>query len=468
MSRKSGRQSRLRSRFHKEIARAAQGYVASLAFDRRLYRHDIEGSIAHARMLAKQGLISDSEANLIVSGLVAIREEIGQGKFDFKTEYEDIHMSIEQRLFEKIGDVAGKLHTARSRNDQIAVDMRLFLKETIKETISRIREFQEAIVGLAEKNKTVIMPGYTHLQQAQPVLFAHHLLAYFEMLERDIMRFNDCLKRADVLPLGSGALAGVAYPVDREFLAKELGFSQISRNSIDAVSDRDFVIEYEAAAAITMMHLSRLAEEIVLWSSQEFGFVEIDEAYATGSSIMPQKRNPDIAELARGKAGRVYGNLVAILTVMKGLPLAYNRDMQEDKEGLFDTVDTLISTLEVLCGLLGTLKINAARMRDSVSSYVLATDLADYLTKKGLPFRKAYEVVAGLIKYAADRGKDLHSLSLAEYQRFSPLFGEDVYAVTLETSVNARNVVGGTAMEQVSAALIRARKTLEAHGDHRA
>ncbi len=463
MSRKSEGQSRLRRRFHKQVARAAQDYVASLGFDRRLYRHDIEGSIAHAKMLAKQGLISHSEANLIVSGLTEVKEEIERGEFDFKAECEDIHMSIEERLFEKIGDVAGKLHTARSRNDQIAVDMRLFVKEAVSDTIDRIRKLQKAIVELADDNKTAIMPGYTHLQQAQPVLFAHHLLAYFEMLERDVMRFSDCLKRADVLPLGSGALAGVTYPVDREFLAKELGFSQISRNSIDAVSDRDFVIEYEAAAAITMMHLSRLAEEIVLWSSQEFGFVEIDEAYATGSSIMPQKKNPDVAELARGKTGRVYGDLIAILTVMKGLPLAYNRDMQEDKEGLFDTVDTLLSTLEVLCGLLGTLKVNTVRMREAMSGYILATDLADYLTKKGLPFREAYGIVAELTKYAADRGKDLHALTLAEYQRFSRLFNEDVYTITLEASANARNVVGGTAAKQVSTALTGARRILEAH-----
>lgn len=463
MSRKSEGQSRLRRRFHKQVARAAQDYVASLGFDRRLYRQDIEGSIAHAKMLAKQGLISHSEADLIVSGLAEVKEEIERGEFDFKAECEDIHMSIEERLFEKIGDVAGKLHTARSRNDQIAVDMRLFVKEAVSDTIDRIRKLQKAIVELADDNKTAIMPGYTHLQQAQPVLFAHHLLAYFEMLERDVMRFSDCLKRADVLPLGSGALAGVTYPVDREFLAKELGFSKISRNSIDAVSDRDFVIEYEAAAAITMMHLSRLAEEIVLWSSQEFGFVEIDEAYATGSSIMPQKKNPDVAELARGKTGRVYGDLIAILTVMKGLPLAYNRDMQEDKEGLFDTVDTLLSTLEVLCGLLGTLKVNTVRMREAMSGYILATDLADYLTKKGLPFREAYGIVAELTKYAADRGKDLHALTLAEYQRFSRLFNEDVYTLTPEASVNARNVVGGTAAKQVSTALTGARRILEAH-----
>jgi len=461
MSRKSRGHHSLRRRFHKQVAKSVQDYVASLGFDRRLYRQDIAGSIAHAKMLARQGLISDSEASLIISGLIAIREEIERGDFNFKPECEDIHMSIEDRLFEKIGDVAGKLHTARSRNDQIATDMRLFVKEAIKETVDRVRKLQRAIVGLAESNRTVIMPGYTHLQQAQPILFAHHLLAYFEMLERDAMRFTDCLKRADVLPLGSGALAGVAYPVDREFLAEELGFSQISHNSVDAVSDRDFVVEYQATAAIMMMHLSRLAEEIVLWSSHEFNFVEIDDAYATSSSIMPQKKNPDVAELARGKSGRVYGNLVAILTLMKGLPLAYNRDMQEDKEGLFDTVDTVKSTLDVLCGLLSTLRINRGRMREAMSSYILATDLADYLVKKGLPFREAHGVVAELTKYALERGKGLNELSLKEYQQFSPLFSQDVYGITLEASINARNVFGGTATEQVAAALARAKKLLD-------
>ncbi|MCX6008634.1 MAG: argininosuccinate lyase, partial [Chloroflexi bacterium] len=378
MAKKDETKDRLRSRFQKGVDKAVEKYVASIPFDWRLYKHDIAGSIAHAQMLAKQGLISEKDAELIVSGLAAIRDEIERGKLEFKPELEDIHMSIESRLFERIGEVAGKLHTARSRNDQVALDLRLFVKEAISETVSRLRDFQRALLGVAEANKTVIMPGYTHLQQAQPVLFAHHLLAYFEMLQRDVVRFQDCLRRTDVLPLGSGALAGVAYPVDRDSVARKLGFSEISANSLDAVSDRDFVIEYESAAAITMMHLSRLAEEMVLWSSAEFGFVELDEAYAASSSIMPQKKNPDVAELARGKTGRVYGNLLSLLTVMKGLPLAYNRDMQEDKEGLFDTVDTLLSTLEVFTGLIKTLKINTARMQQAMSgSYILATDLAD-------------------------------------------------------------------------------------------
>jgi len=459
MAKKDEVKGHLRSRFQKGADKAAEKYVASISFDWRLYKYDIAGSIAHAQMLAKQGLISEKDVELIVSGLTSIRDEIEQGKFEFKPELEDIHMSIESRLFEKVGDVAGKLHTARSRNDQVALDMRLFVKEAILEAVSRLKDFQLVLLDVAEANKTAIMPGYTHLQQAQPILFAHHLLAYFEMLQRDVARFQDCLKRTDVLPLGSGALAGVAYPVDRNFIAQKLGFNEVSANSLDAVSDRDFVIEYEAAAAMTMMHLSRLEEEIVLWSSAEFGFVELDDAYATSSSIMPQKKNPCVAELARGKTGRVYGNLLSLLTVMKGLPLAYNRDMQEDKEGLFDTVDTLISTLGVVTGLMKTLKINAAQMARAVSdSYILATDLADYLVKKGLPFRQAHSIVGKLVQYVIGKNKSFKELSLGEYRNFSPLFAGDVYGITVETSVEARDIVGGTAPKQVVAALARARK----------
>ena len=466
MAKKDEVKGHLRSRFKKGVDKAVEKYVASISFDLRLYKHDIAGSIAHAHMLAKQELISKKDAELIVSGLVSIRDEIEQGKFEFKPELEDIHMNIESRLFEKIGDVAGKLHTARSRNDQVALDMRLFVKEAISETISRLKDFQLVLLDIAEANKAVIMPGYTHLQQAQPVLFAHHLLAYFEMTQRDVVRFQDCLKRTDVLPLGSGALAGVAYPVDRNFIAQKLGFSEVSANSLDAVSDRDFVIEYEAAAAISMMHISRLAEEIVLWSSAEFGFVELDEAYATSSSIMPQKKNPDVAELARGKTGRVYGNLLSLLTIMKGLPLAYNRDMQEDKEGLFDTVDTLISTLEVFTGLIKTLKTNSARMEQPMTgSYILATDLADYLVKKGLPFRQAHSIVGKLVQYAIGKSKGFQELSLDEYRVFSPLFADDVYSITVKTSVQARNTVGGTAPAQVVAALSRAKKLIRARNE---
>lgn len=459
MAKKDEVKGHLRSRFQKGVDKRVEKYVASIPFDWRLYKQDIAGSMAHAQMLANQGLISKKEAELIIRGLVSIREEIEQGKLEFKLELEDIHMNIESRLFEKIGDVAGKLHTARSRNDQVALDLRLFVKEAIGETVSKLKHFQLALLDVAEVNKSVIMPGYTHLQQAQPVLFAHHLLAYFEMLQRDVMRFQDCLKRTDVLPLGSGALAGVGYSIDRDFVAKKLEFSELSRNSLDAVSDRDFVIEYEAAASIAMMHVSRLAEEIVLWSSEEFSFVELDEAYATSSSIMPQKKNPDVVELARGKTGRVYGNLLGLLTVMKGLPLAYNRDMQEDKEGLFDTADKLLTTLEVFAGLIKTLKIDADRMRQVMSgSYLLATDVADYLVRKGLPFRQAHKIVGELVQYAIGKSKSFGELSLDEYRSFSPLFADDVYGITVDTSVAARNVIGGTAPEQVLASLSRARK----------
>ena len=454
--------SHIRGRFQVQADKSAAQYTASIPFDWRLYRHDIAGSIAHARMLAKQGIISPAEARIITDGLVAIGEEIAQGKFQFKPELEDIHMNIEARLIEKVGEVGGKLHTARSRNDQVALDMRLFAKEAIAETLKRLKEFQSVLITLAGANKDVVMPGYTHLQPAQPVLLAHHLLAYFEMLQRDVSRFTDCLERTDVMPLGSGALAGVAYEIDRDFLAQELGFSQISRNSMDAVSDRDFVIEYEAAASLCLMHLSRLSEEIILWSSAEFDFIEIDEAYATGSSIMPQKKNPDVAELVRGKTGRAYGHLMAMLTTMKGLPLAYNRDMQEDKEGFFDTVDTLLSSLEVFAGMVRTLKIKPESTRSAVKrSYILATDLADYLVKKGSPFRTAHDIVARLIGYAADKSKSLDELTLDEYRQFSPLFADDVYSITIESSLAVRNTVGGTAPGQVERAIATARNIVE-------
>jgi argininosuccinate lyase len=454
--------SHIRGRFQKKADKAAAEYTASIPFDWQLYPYDIAGSIAHAKMLAKQGIISAKEAETIINGLTAIKDEIKQGKFQFKPELEDIHMNIEARLIEKVGEVGGKLHTARSRNDQVALDMRLFIRDAILITIAGLKELQRALISLAEANKDVIIPGYTHLQSAQPVLLAHHLLAYFEMLQRDISRFNDCLKRTDVMPLGSGALAGVTYKnIDREFVAKELDFSQLSQNSLDAVSDRDFVLEYEAVASLCMMHLSRLAEEVILWSSAEFDFIELDEAYATGSSIMPQKKNPDVAELARGKTGRVYGNLMALLTTMKALPLAYNKDMQEDKEGLFDTVDTLLSTLEVFTGMVKTLKVKPENARRAVErGYILATDLADYLVKKGEAFRTAHETVAKLVSYAIEKDKPFSELSLAEYKKFSPLFEKDVHSITIESSIAARDVVGGTAPKQVEKALANARKLI--------
>jgi len=451
--------SHIRGRLNKAADKLVNKYTASIPFDWRLYQHDIAGSIAHAKMLAGQGIIASKEAESIVSGLKAIKDEIEQGKLQFKPELEDIHLNIEACLIDKVGEVGGKLHTARSRNDQVALDLRLWAKEAIAETISKLRGLQRALIDLAQANKEVAMPGYTHLQPAQPVLLAHHLLAYFEMLQRDIDRFGDCLKRTDVMPLGSGALAGVGYNIDREFLARELGFSEISQNSLDAVSDRDFVIEYEAAASLGMMHLSRLAEEIILWSSAEFNFIELDDAYATASSIMPQKKNSDVVELVRGKTGRVYGHLTAMLTTMKALPLAYNRDMQEDKEGFFDCVDTLLATLEVVTGMVKTIGVKKENMKQATQrGYLLATDLADYLVGKGEPFRSAHNTVGRLVSYAAQKGKALNELSPAEYKQFSPLFSEDVRSITTETSIAARDNTGGTAPKQVNKALARARK----------
>ena len=453
--------SHIRGRFQKDADKLVIKFTASTPFDWRLYPYDIAGSIAHAKMLAKQGIISNKEAKIITEGLASIKEEIEQDKFLFKPELEDIHMNIEARLIEKVGELGGKLHTARSRNDQVALDMRLFTRDAIAETLSRLKGLQQALINLAEANKDVIMPGYTHLQRAQPVLFAHHLLAYFEMFRRDTDRFNDCLKRTDVMPLGSGAVAGVAYDIDREFVAKELGFSQISRNSMDAVSDRDFIVEYEAAASICMMHLSRIAEEIILWSSAEFDFIELDEAYVTGSSIMPQKKNPDVAELVRGKTGRVYGRLVALLATMKALPLSYNRDMQEDKEGFFDSVDTLLSSLKVFTGMLKTMKVKAENTAQATrQGYLLATDLADYLVKKGEAFRNAHDIVGRLVSYAIEKGKSFSELKLTKYKRFSPLFGNDVYSITVEASLIARDNTGGTAPRQIEQALATARKII--------
>ena len=460
--------SQIRGRFKKQVNRSAQTYTASVGFDWRLYPYDIAGSIAHARMLAKQGIISEKDAGVIVKGLTSIRKEIDEGKFEFKPELEDIHMNIEARLIEKVGETGGKLHTARSRNDQVALDLRLFTREAISRTLANLREFQQALISVAEANKSVVIPGYTHLQRAQPVLLAHHLLAYFEMLQRDAGRLTDCLKRTDVMPLGSGAVAGVAYNINREFLARELGFSQISQNSIDAVSDRDFIVEYQAAASLCMMHLSRLAEEIILWSSEEFNFIELDDAYATGSSIMPQKKNPDVAELVRGKTGRVYGNLVALLTTMKALPLSYNRDMQEDKEGLFDTVDTLLSTLEVFSGMIKTLRLKPENTREAAQhGYILATDVADYLVKKGESFRAAHDIVARLVSYAMEKGKSFSELKLTEYKAVSPLFGEDVYSITVESSLAARVNIGGTSPEQVAGQLAAVRKLIRDSADEK-
>jgi argininosuccinate lyase len=449
-------------RFAKKTHPLVDMYTSSLDVDSALYHEDIQASIAHARMLGKQGIIPRADADEIVRGLREIEKEIENGGFALDDSLEDIHTNIEARLEEKIGEAAGRLHTARSRNDQAATDLRLFLKERIVETITAINLLQSALLDVAERHRDAVLPGYTHLQRAQPVLLAHHLLAYFEMLERDRQRLAQCYDRSDVLPLGSGALAGVPYPIDREAVAKELGFANVSRNSIDAVSDRDFVVEFLFCSAVCMMHLSRLAEEIVLWSSAEFGFIELDDAFATGSSIMPQKKNPDVAELARGRTGRTYGNLLGFLTTLKGLPLSYNRDLQEDKEALFDTHQALFSALVILAEMLPTIQINEARMRAAAAAnFALATDVADFLVRKGLPFRQAHQTVGKLVSYAQKQGKELSELTLKEYQRFSPLFSEEVLQIDLASSLRSRIVPGGTAPEQVTRALREARRRLQ-------
>ena len=449
-------------RFDRPTDQAVEAYTSSIDVDRRMVREDVAGSIAHARMLARQGIIPAQDAERIVAGLQTVLDEVERGAYVFDPSLEDVHMNVEARLTQLIGpEAAGKLHTARSRNDQVALDVRLFTLRASDEVLAGIRRMQETLLDLAERHVDDILPGYTHLQRAQPVVLGHYLLAYVEMLGRDAGRFRDCAARTAVSPLGSGALAGVPYPLDRQSVADELGLPALSENSLDAVSDRDFIVEFGAAAAICMMHLSRMAEEIVLWSTAEFGFVTLDDAFATGSSIMPQKKNPDVAELARGKTGRVYGNLMAILTVLKALPLAYNRDLQEDKHGLFDTYDTLTSTLDVLARMLPTVAFHTDRMRAAArANYALATDVADYLVRKGLPFREAHHVVGALVGYAIKLEKELHELTLEEYRGFSPLFEEDVRAIDLSDSVRARDVPGGTAPNQVRAALARARARL--------
>jgi argininosuccinate lyase len=435
-------------------------YTSSLTADRRIALEDVRGSIAHARMLGQRGLIPPGDAEEILSGLLQIREEIEQGRFEFNERLEDVHMNVEARLAQIIGPAAGRLHTARSRNDQVATDLRLWLKEAVAETIAALHDLQISLVELAAANRRVVMPGYTHLQRAQPVLLAHHLLAYFEMFERDIGRFADCYARTDVMPLGSGALAGVPYQIDREMVARELEFAAISANSIDAVSDRDFVLEYLAAASIAMMHVSRLAEEIVLWSTTEFGFVDLPDAFATGSSIMPQKKNPDVAELARGRTGKVYGALMAVLTTMKGLPLAYNRDLQEDKEPLFTAHDTLNATLSILAEMVGNLRFKPLSTRRASGGFLLATDIADYLTWKGMPFREAHKLVGQLVAYCEAERKDPSRLSLEEYRRFSDLFDEEILQLSVRASLRARDVPGGTAPRRVAQAIRRARTIL--------
>jgi argininosuccinate lyase len=449
-------------RFSEPTDPGARAFTASLPFDHRLWRVDLAGSEAWARALAKGGVLVETELDTILRGLAEIRGELEQGTFPFRLELEDIHMNIERRLIEKVGPVGGKLHTGRSRNDQIALDMRLWLREEIDAIRAAIRDVQAALLDQAERHRDCPMPGYTHLQRAQPVLLAHHLLAYVFMLQRDRERYADARRRLDVLPLGAGALAGTTVPVDRHALARDLGFASPSPNSMDAVSDRDFALEFLAASAILAMHLSRFGEEVVLWASAEFGFVDLPDAYATGSSIMPQKKNPDVAELVRGKTGRVYGALVRLLTVMKGLPLAYHSDMQEDKEGFFDAADTLRGCLAVLAPFVGALGFRPGRLRALAGEgYATATDLAGYLAQRGLPFREAHEVVGKAVALALTRGVPLRDLPLEELRALSPVFGPDFReAVTVEASLAARHVYGGTAPEAVQRALAEARALL--------
>ena len=451
-------------RFEGDTHPKVEAFTASIHFDRRLAPHDIAGSIAHAQMLAKCGLLSKKEMEAIVAGLTEIQAEIERGEFRTDPALEDIHMHIEHRLREKVGEVAGKLHTARSRNDQVALDLRLYLREAIGQIREGIRSLQAGLVAKAEVNLETIMPGYTHLQRAQPLLLAHHLLAYFEMFQRDRERLAGCLERVNVLPLGAGALAGTTFPIDPHFVAELLGFPRIAANSLDAVADRDFAAEFLACAALVMMHCSRLGEELVLWASAEFGFVALPDALATGSSMMPQKKNPDVAELARGKAGRVYGALVGLLTVLKGLPMSYNRDLQEDKEGLFDAADTTQTTLVALTALLTGIRFQPDRMRAAAAGgYLNATDAADYLAAKRLPFRQAHELVGRLVRHCVDRGCPIEALTLEELREFSPLFDRDVFEyLAVEACVARRASPGGTGPAAVRRALQDAARRLKA------
>lgn len=441
-----------KGRFTKTANASANEFNASITFDKRLYKEDIAGSIAHAKMLVKQGILTQKEADTIVSALSAIEKDIAQDKVTFSIDSEDIHMNIESILTERIGDVGKKLHTARSRNDQVAVDCRLFVKEEIEQVKELLHGLLKALTVLAEKNQETIMPGYTHLQRAQPVTFAYHLLAYCQMFKRDISRFEDCRDRMDWLPLGSGALAGTTYDTDREFLATELGFSHVTENAMDSVSDRDFVIEYISACSICMMHLSRFCEELILWSSKEFSFVEISDIYATGSSIMPQKKNPDMAELIRGKTGRMYGDLVAILTVMKGLPLAYNKDMQEDKEPLFDATDTLKNSLNIFTEMISTMEVRTDQMEKAAKyGYMNATDAADYLVEKGIPFRDCHAIIGSLVLYCINNNCAIEDCSLEKLQQFSPKFEEDIYEkISNIACINGKISKGSTSFASVS------------------
>ena len=437
-------------------------FTRSLHYDRRLYSQDIAGSLAHVSMLGKQEIISLQEASKIQSGLESILKEIEDATFPWRNELEDIHMNIERRLFDKIGTLAGKLHTARSRNDQVALDLRMYVKESCEGIEERLEVLQETLLELAETHLETIIPGYTHLQRAQPVLLSHHFLAYFEMFQRDKVRYMRVRDSADVMPLGSGALAGLPYPIDRTYVAAKLDFSSISENSMDAVSDRDFLLEFHSATATCAVHISRLAEDLILWSTEEFGFIRLGEEFTTGSSIMPQKRNPDFAELARGKTGRIFGNLLSLLTVLKGLPLTYNRDLQEDKEGFFDSDDTIVAILDMLPGMLTSLQVNVENTRLATEEgLLLATDVADYLVGKGLTFRESHAIVSKLTDYLILKQKIFSDLTLNEYKQFSEVFDEDVLAITAQTSIEDRQTYGGTATSMVSGAIARAHQRLK-------
>lgn len=450
-------------RFTSDTHEMVNAFNSSLQFDKRLWREDIQGSIAYCKMLGKQGIISDDEAKKILSALQEIYIEIEKGEFIFDESSEDIHTLIEKALIKKTGTLGEMIHTGRSRNDQIALDTRLFIKNSTGNILQLIREFQLSLIELAEKNQDLIMPGYTHLQRAQPVLLAHHLLAYYEMTKRDTQRYEEALKRTNVLPLGSAALAGTTFTIDREFLSKELKLQRITANSMDAVSDRDFILEFIFISAILMMHLSRLCEELIIWSTQEFDFIEISDSFATGSSIMPQKKNPDIPELIRGKTGRIYGHLISLLTTMKGLPLTYNKDMQEDKEPLFDTVDTVEKSLSIFSLLLREIDFKKENLKKATESgYLVATDLADYLVTKGMTFRKAHHIVGDMILSAQKKNKELHQLDVHEMKHFSTLIENDVYGwLDPASCIERRNIKGGTGSKEVKKALRKAKKELK-------
>jgi argininosuccinate lyase len=462
MQHKEFRQKPWSGRFNAPTDAFVEAFTASVGFDQRLYRQDILGSQAHARMLARQGILSDSECEAIVAGLERIKARIEQADFPWSVPLEDVHMNIEAALTAEIGDAGKRLHTGRSRNDQVATDIRLWLREEVDQICHAIRRLQQVLVELAEREAATILPGFTHLQAAQPVTFGHHMMAWYEMLERDFARLRDARRRINVMPLGAAALAGTSYPIDRDYTAELLGFERPAANSLDAVSDRDFAIEFSAAGAILAMHLSRFAEELILWSSAQFGFITLSDAFCTGSSIMPQKKNPDVPELLRGKSARVFGHLIALLTLMKAQPLAYNKDNQEDKEPLFDIVDTLRGGLRAFADMMAALRCERARMRAAaLQGFTTATDLADYLVRQGLAFRDAHEVVGRAVAFAIEHDRDLADLSLKDLRRFSAAIGEDVFEVlTLEGSVAARDHFGGTAPAQVRAAVARAREAL--------